>query len=459
MSHQDLKAVENRLKGKCLTVVLQSLLSGVDWSNIKFRKDCTWTPKLLAATALLWAWSDELTLVDRFSVVRNIIIFLFSLQQHLAGSYQAFVKMLVRWTGELVPAIQVSLRRCLPEKFPDCWKIYGFILFGVDGSRIELPRTQSHEQAYSSTRKTKKRKSKKTGKSRNKAHSRKANSPQLWLTTLWHVVTGLPWNWRSGPADSSERAHLLEMLGTLPALAMVVADAGFVGYEFAKAILDSRRHLLIRVGSNIRLLRKLGCARESGNTVYLWPDTAARKNLPPLMLRLVVVHNGKHPVYLLTNVLSSNRLSDSQVVELYRRRWGIELFYRHFKQTFQKRKLRSSNAENARIELEWSLVGLWSMGFYTLIEARRVDTAPSKLSVARMLKAFRRTMKDYRHPAEHGWRLRRVLQRAVIDSYVRQNKTSRHYPRKKQESPPGCPIIKVASPQQVARAQAVVIMT
>ena len=64
-------------------------------------------------------------------------------------------------------------------------------------------------------------------------------------------------------------------------------------------------------------------------------------------------------------------------------------------------------------------------------------------------------MKDHRHPADDGWRLRRVLREAIIDDYERQNKASRHYPRKKQETPPGCPIIKAATPQQIARAKEV----
>lgn len=455
MSHQDANVVGIRLKGKCLQVALQSLLAGVNWSNIRFRDDCTWTPRLLAATALLWAWSDESTLVDRFTTVRSIIVFIFSLQRQLAESYQAFLKMLVRWTDRLVSAIRQTLQERLPRQFADCWSLYGFIPFGGDGSRVELPRTQSNEQAYSAARKSKPRKKKSASrKHRKQAHSRKANSPQMWLTTLWHIGTGLPWNWRSGPADSSERAHLLDMLGSLPAQALIVADAGFVGYEFARAILDSGRQLLIRVGSNIRLLRHLGCARESGSTVYLWPNTAARQDCPPLVLRLVVVHNGKHPVYLVTSVLSERRLSDTQVVELYRRRWGIELFYRHLKQTFQKRKLRSASSANARVELEWSMLGLKAMGFYALIEARRMGTAPARLSVAGILKAYRRTMRDYRHPAEHGWRLCRILRTAIIDSYVRPNKSSRHYPRKKQESPPGCPKINDATQQQIERAKA-----
>ena len=99
---------------------------------------------------------------------------------------------------------------------------------------------------------------------------------------------------------------------------MIAADAGFVGYEYLSAIINSGRSLLIRVGSNVRLLRKLGYAQERGNTVYLWPDTAAKQEQRPLVLRLVVVHNGKHPVYLVTSVLSKRRLTDGQAAEI---RW------------------------------------------------------------------------------------------------------------------------------------------
>jgi hypothetical protein len=115
---------------------------------------------------------------------------------------------------------------------------------------------------------------------------------------MWHAGTGLPWDWRIGPYDSSERAHMIEMLGDLPANAMVVADAGFVGYEYWKAIRDSGRHFVVRVGGNVKLLKRLGVARESHQTVYLWPDNDAKKNQPPLVLRLIVVHDGKQAWYL-----------------------------------------------------------------------------------------------------------------------------------------------------------------
>src|SRR4029079_11789503 len=107
------------------------------------------------------------------------------------------------------------------------------------------------------------------------ARAKKANSPQLWLTLMWHVGTGLPWDGRTGPSDSSERDHLLQMIAALPAEALVTADAGFGGYAYWKALLDSERHLLIRVGANVRLLKGLGYARERAGRVYLWPDRAA----------------------------------------------------------------------------------------------------------------------------------------------------------------------------------------
>jgi hypothetical protein len=330
------------------------------------------------------------------------------------------------------------------------WRVAGFILFGVDGSRIELPRTRSHERAYTPTRKKRRRRKRLAAKDR-----QKANSPQLWLTTMWHAGSGLPWDWRTGPADSSERAHMRDMLSSLPAGALVAADAGFVGYEGLQCILAGGRELLLRVGSNVRLLKTLGWAREHAGTVYLWPDGAAHKGQAPLVLRLVVAHNGKHPVYLVTSVLSHRQLSDRQVAGLYAKRWGIELFYRHLKQTFRRRKLLSASAENARVEIAWSLVGLWAMALYALVEATKHNVPPEQLSFAKLLLAFRRTLRDYLHPTAPGERLCERLREAVIDLYIRKNKTSRNYPRKKQERAAGPPVILQASRTQIKRAKEV----
>jgi hypothetical protein len=453
MSHQDQDG-RVRYNAAYLKTALQWLLSQ-SLAHVCFRDDCTWSPLHLASAALLWSWSDEATLVERFVTARKITALLYRPQQEFAESYQCFTKLLRRWTAPLILLLQAALRQRMRESLARLWQVQGFALFGVDGSRIELPRTKSHEAAYSLARHKQPRRGKRNRrkKPRTAAHTRKANTPLMWLTVLWHAGTGLPWAWRIGPTDSSEREHWRQMIPELPENALVAADAGYVGYEYVRALLDSGRQLLLRVGSNVRLLRKLGWTKESGGIVYLWPQHAQRSE-PPIVLRLVVAHNGKHPIYLVTSVLSSRRLTDRQVLELYRRRWGVELFFRHLKQTYQRRKLRSTSADNARVELEWSLLGLWGMSLFAQVEIYQHHGDPTQISVACVLRSYRRMMRDYHHPVQRGCTLSSLLRRALRDQYTRTNKSSRNYPRKKKyDPPPRAPEILNATRSEVLKAR------
>jgi hypothetical protein len=275
----------------------------------------------------------------------------------------------------------------------------------------------------------------------------------MWLTTMFHVGTGLPWDWRRGPSDSSERDHLRQMIDALPTAALITADAGFVGYATWKAILDSGRHLLIRVGANVRLLRKLGYVEEKEGLVYLWPDRQAKRKQPPLVLRLVVARGKRHPVYLVTSVLEETLLSDSQVVQIYAFRWGIELFYRHFKQTFERGKLRSHRADNAELEATWSLLGLWAMMLHAQVILREEGVPPKRISVAGVLLGYRCSLREYKSVPDPGESLVEMVGQAVIDCYERANKSSRDYPRKKQEKPPGAPKVRNATRAEINAAK------
>ena len=115
----------------------------------------------------------------------------------------------------------------------------------------------------------------------------KKTGPQMLVTTVFHVGTGLVWDFRRGDGKASERSHLLQMLDTLPKEAMLLADAGFTGYELLTAIAATGRHFLVRVGSSVTLLRKLGwCVEQHEGIVHLWPGKVQRKKKqPPLTLR------------------------------------------------------------------------------------------------------------------------------------------------------------------------------
>jgi Transposase DDE domain len=451
LHHQDLKAV------------LDWLLAGADLSGVRFRDVCTWTPRGLICAALLWAWSGETALTERFTWARKIAVLALGLGTLPAATYQAFLKLLHAWTVVLAAVLTAALRRRMQEDLADRFLVHGLAIFGVDGSRLELPRTVSNEAHFAPGPRRRRSKPKRPGArtkaARTKAaraeaaRAKKANSPQMWLTTMWHVGTGLPWDWRLGPSDSSERDHLKQMIAVLPAAALVTADAGFVGYEYWKALLDSGRHLLIRVGANVRLLRGLGYTEERAGLVYLWPDREAARHQPPLVLRLVVAQGGRHPVYLVTSVLDEESLSDKQIIEIYALRWGVELFYRQFKQTFGRRKLRSHCGANATVEATWSLLGLWSLGLHAQVELARDGIPARRVSVAGLLRAYRNAMKEYRSRPGPGESLWERLSEAVIDGYTRSNKTSRDYPRKKREPAPGAPEIRPATKLQIEIAR------
>ena len=434
------------------------LLKDVSFDSIALRQDCTWTVRSLIYAAVLWAWSDEKTLIDRFSVARKIIMYMFGVQQQPAESYQAFVKLLRKWTGPLMDLLKPAFRRRMVKSMSGVWKVAGWTLFACDGSRVDVPRTRKNEERYSpksklSRKSQKRRRSAKRLRSRKAALERRANVPRIWLTVLWHVGSGLLWDWRAGPSESSERAHLEEMLPRLPQRSLITADAGFVGYDLWKTILESGHQLLVRVGGNVRLLRKLGYARENAGLVYLWPDKAAKKRLPPLVLRIVITTaKGRLPIYLVTSVMSRRVLSDVQVAEIYRRRWGIEVYYRHCKQTYERRKLRSQNPDNAMLELHWSLLGMWAMGLHSHRHLVRRGVPPEKISFAGVLRAYRRPMREYKSRPDPGESLGDLLNRAIIDPYKRKNKSSRDYPLKKHDHPAGPPIILNATRSQVLLA-------
>ena len=221
--------------------------------------------------------------------------------------------------------------------------------------------------------------------------------PQIWLTLMWHMGLCMPWSWKTGPSTSSERGHFQEMLTTLvfPEKTLFCADAGFVGYELWKALAEAGHHFLIRVGGNVRLLRGLDRTQQSDDLIYLWPADAARKKQTPLVLRLIVLQGPRGMVYLVTNVLAHKAMSDQQASQLYRLRWGVELQFRSYKQTYGRGKLLSRTPQRALVELDWSLLGLWMIQLFAVKEQLAIASPPQCSSVALAVAVIQEAM--------HAW--------------------------------------------------------
>lgn len=354
----------------------------------------------------------------------------------LGQSYSGFVAALVRSSKIVVTALKRRFQRLMQEQAGKHWTVRGWQVFAVDGTRIEAPHTAQNETGLGCAGKTK-------------------SAPQVFLTSLWHVGLGLPWDFRVGPGTTSERTHAHELADALPARSLLVADAGFASYAFCRQLLRSQQNFLLRVGGNITLLTELGYGyEERAGIVYLWPKN--HRGSEPLVLRLIVLQRGRQTVYLLTNILDSQQLSDEDAAEIYALRWGEEVYHRSFKQTLQRRVLLSRTPEACLAEAQWIVLGLWLLGLLHILPGIPRQRSPRKWSVARSRDVVRRAMRNAPPAGRSGPRrlgLQQALAGAVIDDYVRHgSKEARNYPRKKQEKPPGPPKIKSAQAKEIQRA-------
>ena len=390
-----------------------------------------WTPQRLTWVAAMMAWDEGQTLDSRWEHAREVAD---GLHRHwaLGTSYSGFAAALVRESPRIVAGIKTKFRQAMLAMGNRHQTRCGWRAFAVDGSRVEAPLTRANEDGLGCA-------------------GREKSGPQVFLTTLWHMGLGLPWDFRVGPGTDSERRHLEQMLDDLPQNSLIVADAGFVGYELCQRVLNAGQSFLLRVGGNMRLLTDLGWEHEQRDgLVYLWP--LKHRNLPPLVLRLIVLRRNNQEIYLLTNVFDPEQLSDEEAGILYEMRWGIEVFYRSYKQTLSRRRLLSRTPATCLAECSWTMLGLWLLGLLTVTRmvAKKLD--PLSWSVALARNAVRRAMRAGIRGGER--RLFRDLAVAVKDGYQRRGpKAARDYPRKKREKPPGPPKIQSASPREVQTAK------
>jgi len=400
-----------------------------------------WSPEYLVFAALMMIYSSGATLADRFHNARSCLVEMFPSRRRPGQSYQGFVKAWQRLMPWMPDALKRHLRVCHQAAAGAFEQRWGWKAFVVDGSRVEVPRTAANEEAFGRA-------------------GRKKTGPQLFVTTLYHMGTGLPWDWTVGRGTESERDHLRTMLVSLPSGSLLVGDAGFTGFDLMREILAHGHSFLIRVGANVTLLTKLGVkVEQDGDTVWLWPT--GQRGQSPLKLRLIRlsrrVAGGSTEMCLLTNVFDRQRLSNETAAAFYRMRWGVELFYRAYKQTLEQRKLRSHSPHQAKWELQMGMLALLLLGLMSVEGIVAAGKDPLSWSVAGALRIVRDAMHTPRCWRRRG-DLRRLLSAAVQDSYVRRaSKRARDWPHKKHEAPPGVPKIRPATMSESHTAQRVYV--
>jgi len=426
----------------------------------RFHGNIKWIPEQLGQQALIWAWQDARNVTDAFAMTLEICEDLKI--ENAAKTYTAFINALDRHREIFSLRLGRQFQALAEEVAGRFWRDSGWVLMGFDGSRATTPRTVSNEKEFCApnygngkTAKYRKKKTKGMRRRKNEKNKSQPQAPQVWITMMWHMNLRLPWTWRLGPSNSSERGHVMEILKQekFPKNTLFCGDAGFVGYEFWKAIL-AKGNFVVRVGGNVNLLsEKADIKRLGGGIVLCWPKGKMDSGAKPLRLRLVKVKVGKTRMWMLTSVLDRKRLSKKKIIKYYKMRWGVEVEFRGLKQTIDKRTLRCRNSDRVYVELDWSIR---AMAFAELIALREQipNDRESKTqrqqeydtkdrSLANTVRALRTCMRNLNKHGDLSSDLLSELSGALVQKYSnRADKQARYRPKNPDKKPLGEPNVR-----------------
>ncbi len=392
-------------------------------------------PLLMIALAMTWAAGDSQE--EKFETGRMFYIATHDARKRPGKTLQGFQKALSRIPMRVLRVLAAGVRDQIQRRLGERLLVDGFAPMGCDGSKLECPHTAELE-------------------ARLRPGGKADSTPMVWVTAFVHLGTGLLWSWRLGPGTADERLHLCQLLNTLPTLALVIADAAYMGYDLAWEILHANRSFLMRLSSKNYLytLEQAELTEWTEGLVYYWPEKAQKKGKPPVQCRLIRIRatrKAKNDVWLLTNILDPARLTVQMAARFYRWRWRNEGLFRTYKRTIKKIKLSSRTVRLAHREAEVSLLALQILLGHADLALRSPtkNTGEMVISPRKVLMAIRKELKQEkkRRTPSYAQRLKGCR---VTPRHQASAKARRPWPGRKPHQPPEPPNIRTLDDGQKA---------
>ena len=420
--------------------ILSEILRAADWRRVHqagraFEAHRTrWKLGALIRVALFMALSHTRTLKERFAESRATVQALRSHRRGGGETAEGYLAALAQLPPGVVAVLRERMQAYVKRRGLEPARVGRFLAYGFDGTKQNMPLTEANLAHFGSV-------------------TKKPRRPQRVVLAAVALGRCQLWDWECGLADASER-ELAERVGRrLPAGALEVCDAGFVGYEHLRGTVAAGRHVLVRVGAHCRFLVRRGYHFErQGEEVWLWPKD--RRGEAPLRLRLLRVCRkrrrrvGKQrrrlvryeELWLATDLLDPAALTLEEARDLYKLRWpGNEVGFRQWKHVLVAENLLGRTPGEVEREADFSLLALmalqatvqvtraqrgWEEKTASVAEARRVWLAAGRATLA----------------AQSSVWCGRKLAACVLDEYVRQGpKAKRRWAARKPHRPLGRP--------------------
>jgi hypothetical protein len=207
------------------------------------------------------------------------------------------------------------------------WK--GLRIFAIDGSKHILPANNELRKCFNA----------KSGL----GNPGKGHYPQCLVSTVFDVLTRIPVSLSIDPVTSNERKIAIELLSQIPENGILTLDRGYPGYELLYEIkANYKGHCLIRCQSkySFKVVSDFLKSGRKEAIVKIDPSEHFRKRLPasqrkdfPIITVRLIRYKAKDGTLsaLLTDLIDTKKYSAQEIIDLYRKRWGIETYYRNSK--------------------------------------------------------------------------------------------------------------------------------
>ena len=380
-------------------------------------------PLLYVLLGMTWCLGDSQP--ERFETARAFCVASHPKRRRPGKTFQGFQKAIEALPCSVFRTVARLFRQQILARFGPLMKTDGWLVFGCDGSRIRTPRTCELERRLGDS-----------GVDRNS----KCKTPQVWLTALVHLQSGMPWSWQVGKGDASERNHLIRLIATLPLFALVVTDAGYQSYLLAWELVGTGNSFLMRTSTQTifymadaadmtvegehQQITAEALDEWTEGEVYYWPKEAqtSKDRQKPIKVRLVRIKakKKKNDVWLVTNVLDRKRLTAETAGKYYRMRWENEGYFRSYKHTLRKVKLSGRTVAAVHREVLGSMLAVQLLLAQGLAAAVALGNRKVAISVRQLLMLVRQEMAA----ALRGKRRRGFLTRAAGCQRERRERTS-----------------------------------
>lgn len=216
-----------------------------------------------------------------------------------------------------------------PTREADTWQ--GLSVFAIDGSKYQLPAADAVRAAFDPDS--------------GLEHPGKGHDPQCLVSTAYDVFRRLPIARTVQPmAEANEREEVKALLPHIPRGGVLLFDRGYPSY-----------HLLEHLHRQYQGFWLLRCPAvetfvQSGQAEVMLTLTSPKTE--PIRLRAIrlVSPEGACSV-LLTNLLDAARFPAQAVIDLYWRRWAVEVHYRDEKTSLDIETFHSQTENGIRQEL------------------------------------------------------------------------------------------------------------